>query len=55
MSPEDSELIQLILRNNRKAFDQLYEKHYTRVYRFASYLCQSKADADCLFPIDLKT
>lgn len=46
---DDGELIQRILNNDQNAFDELFKKHQTSVYRFACYLAQNRMEADDLF------
>jgi RNA polymerase sigma-70 factor (ECF subfamily) len=49
MPPVDGELIQRILNSDPNAFDELFKKHQTSVYRFACYLTQNRMEADDLF------
>ena len=49
MTPDDGELIQQISRMDSKAFDDLYDKYKSSVYRFAIFLTQNREEADDLF------
>jgi RNA polymerase sigma-70 factor, ECF subfamily len=49
MPPADGELIEQFSRNDQLAFDQLFFKYKSSVYRFAYYLTQNKNEADDLF------
>lgn len=49
MPPEDGELIQRIIHNDLRAFDELYKKYQESVYRFAFYLTQNRIETDDLF------
>jgi len=49
MPPTDGDLIEKFVQNDQLAFDQLFFKYKTSVYRFAYYLSQNKNEADDLF------
>lgn len=49
MAANDEQLILRIYNHDLSAFDELYEKYQTTVYRFAYYLTQNPAEADDLF------
>lgn len=49
MPPDDGELIQRIIHNDLRAFDELFNKYQNSVYRFACYLAQNRIEADDLF------
>jgi RNA polymerase sigma-70 factor (ECF subfamily) len=49
MPPTDGELIDKFAQNDQLAFDQLFFKYKSSVYRFAFYLTQNKNEADDLF------
>ena len=49
MPPTDGELIEQFAQNDQMAFDQLFFKYKSSVYRFAYYLTQNKNEADDLF------
>jgi RNA polymerase sigma-70 factor (ECF subfamily) len=49
MPPQDGELIQRIVQGELKAFDELFKKYQSSVYRFACYLTQNRIEADDLF------
>jgi len=49
MPPEDGELIQRIIQNDLRAFDELFKKYQESVYRFAYYLTRNQIEADDLF------
>ncbi|MDZ7332501.1 MAG: RNA polymerase sigma factor [candidate division KSB1 bacterium] len=49
MAATDDQLIQRIYNQDVSAFDELYEKYQTAVYRFACYLTQNRMEADDLF------
>lgn len=45
----DGELISKISQGDLLAFDQLFKRHQTSVYRFACYLTQNRGQAEDLF------
>lgn len=49
MAANDDQLILRICNHDLSAFDELYEKYQTAVYRFAYYLTQNQTEADDLF------
>jgi len=49
MPPTDGDLIEKFALNDQLAFDQLFFKYKSSVYRFAFYLTQNKNEADDLF------
>ncbi len=49
MPPADGELVKKIRQNDQQAFDQLFNKYKSSLYRFILYLTKNSDEADDLF------